>query len=160
MNETQQLSDQIPDYLPCLLLPIADRNLLLPTVSVAEMVPYNLPSRGGRGPEWYLGEVHWRNTMVPLISYEVINGGSNPGIAPRSRIAVLNATGISDQLPFIGILTQGIPRLAQVENAHIRELTDVLGNAYDLMNVAIAAEEATIPNIEALELAFLNLDLD
>jgi len=160
MNETRAAGDQLLETLPCLLLPMADRNLLLPTVSVAEMIPYNLPSRGARGPDWYLGEVYWRKTQVPLLSYEVINGGNYPGIAPRSRIGILNTTGVNDDLPFIGILTQGIPRLAQVENSLLREIDAESKLPYDLMRVGIAAEEATIPNLEALEYAFINLDLD
>lgn len=160
VTTNEPLSDLSTDVLACLLLPVADRNLLLPTVSVAEMVPYNLPSRGGRGPDWYLGEVHWRNTLVPLVCYEVINGDPNPGIASRSRIAVLNTTGVSNELPFIGILTQGIPRLAHVENSQIRELDAQSSRPYDLMQVAIAAEEASIPNIEAIESTFMALDLD
>ncbi len=160
MTDTNQITNQSVDVLPCLLVPLSDRNLVLPTVTVAEMVPYKVPSRGSRGPDWYLGEIHWRNTLVPLLCYEVINGGSYPGVASRSRIAVLNATGLSEQLPFIGILTQGIPRLAQVENSYIRQNDDVTSAPYDFMQVAIAAEEATIPNVQALEQAFLALDLD
>ncbi len=160
MNDITTTDSQALDTLPCLLLPMADQNLLLPTVSVAEMIPYSLPSRGSRGPNWYQGEVHWRNTLVPLICYEVINGNSYPGVASRSRIGILNTTGVSDQLPFIAILTQGIPRLAQVENAHIKEIDNANKQSYDLMHVAIAAEQAIIPDLAALERAFLNLDMD
>lgn len=160
MSDLTTTESEALDTLPCLLLPMAGNNLLLPTVSVAEMIPYSLPSRGSRGPDWYQGEVHWRGTLVPLICYEVINGGSYPGIASRSRIGILNTTGVSDQLPFIAILTQGIPRLAQVENAHIKEIETTEPQPYDLMPVAIAAEEAIIPDLAALEQAFLDLDMD
>lgn len=152
--------DQATDSLACLLLPMISDNLLLPTVSVAEMIPYSLPSRSSRGPDWYLGEVHWRSTLVPLICYEVINGGSYPGIASRSRISIINTTGVNEQLPFIAILTQGIPRLAHVENAQIKELDSREKDEFDLMKVAIAAEEAAIPDLAALEKAFLDLDMD
>lgn len=157
---TELTLDPTTDTLPCLLLPMTGKNLLLPTVSVAEMIPYSLPSRGSRGPDWYLGEVHWRNTLVPLICYEVINGGNYPGVASRSRIGILNTTGVNDQLPFIAILTQGIPRLAQVENAHIQELDTPDKQTFDLMHVSIAAEEAIIPNVSALEQTFIDLDMD
>ncbi|BFM05252.1 chemotaxis protein CheW [Halioxenophilus aromaticivorans] len=160
MSDLTTTDQEALDTLPCLLLPMADQNLLLPTVSVAEMIPYSLPSRGSRGPDWYQGEVHWRNTLIPLVCYEMINGGSYPGVASRSRIGILNTTGVSDDLPYIAILTQGIPRLAQVENAHVHEVEGVETKAYDLMHVAMAAEEAIIPDLAALERAFLELDMD
>jgi chemosensory pili system protein ChpC len=157
---TMDNQDQFLDVLPCLLVPVSGRNLLLPTVTVAEMAPYALPSRGGRGPEWYLGEIHWRNTLVPLLCYEVINGGGYPGVASRSRLAVCNTTGVSSELPFLAILTQGIPRLAQVENSLIKQEAPEENRPFDLMPVSIAAEKATIPDLAAMEQEFINLDLD
>lgn len=160
MTMSELTREQDSDSLACLLLPMVEKNLLLPTVTVAEMIPYSLPSRSARGPDWYLGEVHWRNTLVPLICYEVINGGSYPGVASRSRIGILNTTGLSEQLPFIAVLTQGIPRLAQVESSQIHELDSEQKDEFDLMSVAIAAEQAIIPDLAALERCFIELDMD
>ncbi len=160
MTEEPKLLDyEKLDILACLLLPLDGFNLLLPTVSVAEMVPYEMPFRGDKGPQWYLGEFYWRSIAIPLVSYESINGDQNPGVSTRARVAILNCTGQSEHLPFLGIVTQGIPRLAQVENDHIIETSKEAAQKYDLMKVQIAAEEAIIPDIPGIERAYLELDL-
>jgi chemosensory pili system protein ChpC len=160
MTEESKLLDyEQLDNLACLLLPLNGFNLLLPTVSVAEMVPYEMPFRGEKGPQWYLGEFYWRNIAIPLISYEIINGEQDPGVSTRARVAILNCTGQHDELPFLGIVTQGIPRLAQVENEHIIETSKDIGHQYDLMKVQIAAEDATIPDLPGIEKAYLSLDV-
>jgi len=78
-NAEATLSDEIPS----LLLPIADGKLLLPTVSVAEMLPYKSPQKPkvesaiGEIPEWYIGDLIWRGIMVPMISFESCDENGN-----------------------------------------------------------------------------------
>ncbi|GLS27040.1 chemotaxis protein CheW [Marinibactrum halimedae] len=155
MNNPELLEFQSVEVLPSLLLPIAEGNLVVPNVTVAEMVPWSDPIEA-QGPDWLLGYFPWRNIELPLLSFEAINGGENPGRHPRSRIAVLNCTGVSSDLAFIALLTQGIPRIARVEREQIAE-GDVTPKPFELMHVRIAAEDAIIPNVAALEEAVLNL---
>ncbi|GAB2188523.1 chemotaxis protein CheW [Sessilibacter sp. MAH2] len=159
MNDVELISYDNVDVLPCLLVPLAEYNLLLPTVSVAEMVPYEMPFHGDVGPNWYLGEFYWRNIPVPLVSYEVMNGQPNPGVTTRARVAILNTTGQSEHLNFIALVSQGIPRLAQVENELIVDDGKDPAHPYELMRVKIAAEEAVIPDLERIEKAYLSLDI-
>ena len=92
---------------------------------------------------------------------EVINGEDKPGVSSRSRFAVLNTTGVNESLPFIAILTQGLPRLARVTEEEITEREDADNKPFELMHVSWAGEEAVIPHVEALERAFLDyLHLD
>jgi chemosensory pili system protein ChpC len=110
-------------------------------------------------PDWFLGFFPWRNTRVPVISYESINRKSSPKLSARGRVAVLNNTGVSDDVPFVGVLTQDIPRMTRVEESDILENTDTEKGEYDLMVVKVGMEELAIPNIEALEFAICQLDL-
>ena len=85
--------------LSSMLLPVEGRLLLLPGVAVAEIVTFVPPEHDGVNmPPWYLGTIHWRNQRVPLVSYEVLTGGSLPFISSHCRIAVMNNTGLSQQL--------------------------------------------------------------
>ncbi|MDX5298834.1 MAG: chemotaxis protein CheW, partial [Gammaproteobacteria bacterium] len=108
--------------LPCVLLPMQDCQLLLPNVSLAEVVDYATPQRGSQGPDWYLGRFSWRGISLPVISYDAANGATpqTPDTA-RGRIAVLNTIGPQhEQLPFLAVVTQGIPRLAKVDADALR----------------------------------------
>jgi chemosensory pili system protein ChpC len=153
-----QISDPrlLPEHIPSLLIPLLGSTLLLPTVSVAEMAAYQQPLPVANAPHWLLGTFVWRQQQIPLLSFEGLNG--NPlGVAQiRSRVAVLNHTGVSDQLPFIGILTQGIPRLTHVIGESVREDTGQERQAFDLLRVQVDGEPAVIPDICALEHVYLN----
>ncbi len=156
MNSPQAIENQNIVELPCLLIPLKGRFLLLPTVTVAEMAPYMAVRMESNTPDWYLGVYHWRDQAVPLLSFEVINGEANPLATSSSRIAVLNNTRICDSLPFIALVTQGIPRLARVNAEEISEISTADKKPFELMHVSIAGETAVIPDIDALESAYLD----
>ena len=52
-----------------LLVPLADRTLLLPNVAVAELIPYRAPQVSEGMPEWFLGQIAWRDLRLPLLSF-------------------------------------------------------------------------------------------
>ncbi|RYZ78778.1 MAG: chemotaxis protein CheW, partial [Moraxellaceae bacterium] len=104
-----------------LLIPLQGQTVLLPNVTVAEIVPVSPIQPVDNSPNWYLGNCQWRELTVPLLSFEALNGDDRPGLHSRARFAVLNTTGVNDSLPFIAILTQGLPRLARVSEDEISE---------------------------------------
>lgn len=145
------MSDKI-ELLSCVLIPVLDGNLLLPNVSVAEIIDYSAPETLNDAPSWMLGRLQWRGMTLPVLSYDAANGDRTvlPD-SPRGRIAVLNTIGERhDRLPFLAIVTQGIPRQAKIEES---ALTAVEGNTgpADLMLVDFEGEATRIPNLEYLE---------
>ena len=158
MASPEQIEHSTPDEIACLMVPVSGRMLLVPSTSVAEIVPFTAVSRVADSADWLLGNYHWRELKVPLISFEQMNGEDRPDLHSRCRVAVLNTTGQSDSLPFIAIMTQGIPRLARVTEDDIQQLdisTDK--KLFDLMHVSLAGEEAFVPDIEAMEKAYVDL---
>lgn len=160
MRAPQRIQKKIEEV-ASLLIPLQGRMLLVPNVTVAEIVPVSqvIPIQGA--PGWYLGNCSWREQTIPLLSFEVMNGEEKPGVVSRSRFAVFNTTGLHESLPFIAILTQGLPRLARVTEEEITEREDADNKPFELMHVSWAGEEAVIPHVEAMERAFLDyLHLD
>ena len=155
MRAPQRIEKKIQEV-PSLHIPIQGRLLLAPNVTVAEIVPVSQVIPVADAPAWYLGNCNWREQTIPLFSCEVMNGEEKPGVANRSRFAVLNTTGQHDSLPFIAILTQGLPRLARVTEEEISEREDSDNKPFELMHVSWAGEEAVIPHVEAMERAFLD----
>jgi chemosensory pili system protein ChpC len=154
MRETQQLEHT--QEVASLLIPMNGNHLLIPNVTVAEIVPVSQVTPVLRSPDWYLGNCRWREQTVPLLAYEVLNGDEKPFVNARSRFAVLNTTGQDDSLPFIAVLTQGLPRLARVTHDEISKRDDIENKAYELMHISWAGEEAVIPDISKMENFFLN----
>lgn len=159
MTSNQQPAEQTQERaseVPSLLVPMVNQPLLLPNVTVAEIVPPASAESLQGAPEWYLGELLWREQRVPLLSYERMNGESLPESNPRGRIAVLNSTGVSPDLPFLAIVTQGIPSLARVREDEIHE-REAQRQPYEQLLVSWAGEAAVIPDLAAMERACLDL---
>ncbi|MDO3387582.1 chemotaxis protein CheW [Gilvimarinus sp. SDUM040013] len=155
MRAQQYIESDRHQEVASLLVPIVDKLLLLPNVTVAEIVPVAQVSPVADGPDWLLGEFVWREIKLPLISYELLNGNSKPSLNARCRIAVLNTTGESDDLGFIAVLTQGLPRLARITPDEIVENSDAPSDTYDDMAISWSGELATIPSVARIEQAYL-----
>ncbi|WP_296251317.1 chemotaxis protein CheW [Pseudomonas sp. UBA4194] len=135
------------DSLTALLLPLAERTLLLPNVAVAELIDY-LPGEPVLGaPRWHLGMIEWRNLQLPLISFEAASGGEAV-IGERARIVVLNALGAS-AVRFMAVLIQGVPRSCKVDSQ--LSYVDVPLKPLELAAVQIGDTVARVPDLVALE---------
>ncbi|GGK02886.1 chemotaxis protein CheW [Pseudomonas matsuisoli] len=143
-----QTTRALPANLMTLLMPLADRTLILPQVSMAELVSYH-PTRGAvSGPDWYLGQVEWRDLRLPLLSFEAASG-SKPVIHDRCRVAVINALGEREHVKFLAVLLQGIPRSIRVEQN--LESADVPLEPLELGAAKIGGEVVKVPDLAALE---------
>ncbi|VVO40856.1 chemotaxis protein CheW [Pseudomonas fluorescens] len=131
-----------------LLLPLADRNLILPNVAIAELIDYQPGAFDLDTPPWYLGLVIWRDRQIPLLSFESACG-SKTVIGDRARIVVLNALGGRPQLKFIALLVQGIPRSYKLDSQ--LSYVDVPLCPLEKAAVQIAEQVAKVPDLLGLE---------
>ncbi|MEZ5540155.1 MAG: chemotaxis protein CheW [Pseudomonadales bacterium] len=142
--------------IPSMLLPVHEKQLLLPGVSVAEIVNYSAPERAANAPAWLLGSIQWRRISVPLLSFELLNNQAAIDDDEVPRIAVLNNTGLDEKVPFLAILLQGIPRLLRVLPQDLTEVTNIELGAAEMaaMNIVATGETVLIPDISVLEQAY------
>lgn len=134
----------------CLLAPITGRQLLLPNVTVADVLPpAELAPAPAGAPEWLRGHVQWRDAHVPVIAFEAANGEA----APREyqRIAILNGITGNAALPCYGVLVQAPPRTAKVKIAELEDLENAPVGPVEFLQVRYAGELAVIPDLDALE---------
>lgn len=159
-GETSAVSEgpkgDAPSSLTGLLVPLADRTLLLPNVAVAELIAYRAPHVQPDLPAWYLGQVAWRDLRLPLLSFEAASGGS-ADVGPGARVIVLNALGGRAHVKFIALLAQGIPRSFKVGPELPR--ADVALAPLELAAVKVGDELARIPDLVALEDKLADLGL-
>ncbi|MFT5718046.1 MAG: chemosensory pili system protein ChpC [Oleiphilaceae bacterium] len=139
---------------PSLLISLNDRQLLLPNVTVAEIIPYRAPIVIDDNSSWLLGQLEWRNINIPVFSYEALNGSEVPPIE-GARLAVVNGTGSNSKLPFYAILIQGIPKLTHVKEDDIVKVDAMHSGPYDKMAVSLFDEQAMIPDLERIEIELL-----
>ncbi|MGE8497350.1 MAG: chemotaxis protein CheW [Pseudomonas sp.] len=131
-----------------LLVPLADRTLLLPNVAVAELIPYRAPQVSAGMPDWFLGQVAWRDLRLPLLSFEAASGGQAQ-TGTGARVAVINALGGRPKVKFIALLVQGIPRSLKVGNDLVR--ADVALAPLELDAVSLGDDVVKIPDLIGLE---------
>lgn len=144
------MSDK-PEILACVLIPVVDGTLLLPNVSIAEIVDFTQPESLVDAPPWLLGHLAWRGIRLPVISYEKANGAETVSQNSRQRIVVLNTIGTThDAQPFLALVIQDIPRQAKLNEADVTRRDEPTGPA-DLMVVEFEGEPVRIPNLEHLE---------
>ncbi len=136
------------DSLTGLLLPLADRTLLLPNVALAELVTYRAPQTTPGMPAWLLGQISWRDLRLPLLSFEAASDGVTK-VTSASRVAVLNAVGGRPEVKFIALLLQGIPHSIKVDDKLAQ--ADVALSPLELAAVTIDEQIAKVPDLEALE---------
>lgn len=153
MEQLQQLEG--PVEVPSLAVPVAGFNLLLPTVSVAEMVPYRksrfLAVTSEEQIEGYIGRYEWRDQQVPLLSFEELNGLPRGEVSGYNQVAIINATGVDNRLAYVAVIAQGIPHLVRVTPDAIQPYSEAPELPYVKMTVIVDGQEAVIPDVAALE---------
>lgn len=140
----------VQDSMRTLIIPLQRRNLLLPNVAVAEVVPYIRPRAVDDAPDWLLGSITWRGLNIPLISYDRLHGVNTDGSIGQARIAVLNTVQPGSGLSFYAVVTAGIPQLRRVNGDTLQEVSaDAIEGA--LSQVQVGDIQAVIPDLDALE---------
>ena len=131
-----------------LLLPLADRYLLLPNVAIAELIDYQRGEPSSDSPLWHLRQITWRDHQLPLISFEAACD-SPLVIGERSRIVVLNPLGGNPALKFIAMVVQGIPRSYKLDSQ--LSFVDVPLSPLERAAVQVGDHVAKIPDLLGLE---------
>lgn len=140
---------------PSLLIPLEGEMLLLPNAAVAEIIDYNDPEPVEKSPDWLLGLLLWRGYRLPLLSFENVTG-KQPSLTDGSvRIAIINNLKGNNDLPFFGIVIQGIPSLTQANQsiviASANETVDAETRQGVLRDVLVHGHPAVIPDLDAIE---------
>jgi chemosensory pili system protein ChpC len=136
-----------------LLLPLGERNLLLPNVAVAELVGFQEPEAEADAEDWLLGSIAWRGRRIPVVSFTAALGGETlPAQGQRMRIAVLNTLNGNPELPYIGVLTLGISRLARVSADNLApDPSGEVDSDLVLESLTVGDQPAWIPDLDRLE---------
>jgi chemosensory pili system protein ChpC len=136
------------------LIPTGMERLLLPNTAVVEVIDFRDPEPfTGAEPDWGLGLVTWQRRTFPVIAAEMLLGGDFDPLAPRLRIAVCHSLLSQKDRPFLGIVSQGIPRLVRVSAETIEESPGpALADDWPILaQVFVNDVFALIPDVEKIE---------
>jgi len=136
--------------LSCVIIPLQGLQLLLPSVCIAEILPWRRIKPLKDGPEWCLGELGWRGEAVPVIRFERLNQTSADTPGSGRCLVVMNRTQSSGGVAFYALATDGLPRMVQLSDADVAAAEDRPGKA-EASVVRLGTESASIPNLAYLE---------
>lgn len=155
--------------IPCVMLPLHQKNILLPSMAVAEIIPYEEPKQIADVPQWLLGFLTWRGVPVPLAYLEKMdsplawNTRHQEMDSKKLRkyyIAVINRSKKivhdtqekqASRYPFFAILVEGVPKLYHVYESVMKIVTQFPPeDKRFLMEVKIQNDCALIPHLESL----------
>lgn len=140
-----------PNQVDCLLVPLKDKNLILPNVAVAEIVPFSHLLTTASSVDWVLGRIDWRGVPIPVMCYEMLCRQGAPAPNANARFAIINGVGDYTQMPFYAMLVQGIPKLLHVQEDDIQAVEAMNMGSFDQTAVTIEREPAIIPNLDRVE---------
>jgi len=133
------------------LLPLESTSLLLPNVTVVEVIGFREEDPVKNAPGWLRGLVTWNQRRIPVISFEYFVHQEAAHAGYRARIALCHNISGDPRLPYIGILCKSIPRLARVNDQTVAEVQfHELAPQMTLKHITYNGEDAWIPDIEKL----------
>jgi chemosensory pili system protein ChpC len=152
VNNLEVIVIDLPREIRCVLIPITDGHVLLPTANVADALGYMKPDPILNAPPWLLGRLPWRGWRLPVFSFPALCGRLNTEDRAHARIIVLKALGGNVAMPFLALLTQGFPRLTTVTPELLIPTVDPYSGAEGVRaHVQIRDERAVIPDLDAIE---------
>ncbi|MEE4382362.1 MAG: chemotaxis protein CheW [Pseudomonadales bacterium] len=139
--------------IPCVLVPIETGQLLLPNVTVAEVLRMQRirPLKGA--PRWQLGILPWRGRAVPVLSVELLLEDAGYELPPPSAnhaLLVMNRTRPLDALSFYAVRVAGAPRLLWIAEEDLDPVDGLLGPA-EAARIRLGEEAALVPKLAYLE---------
>ncbi|MFT4606702.1 MAG: chemosensory pili system protein ChpC [Gammaproteobacteria bacterium] len=142
----------------CMILPLASINLVVPNSAVAEIIGYSTLLKLADSSDWFGGVVLWRGVFVPVVAIEEMCAIDRALTGPRARIAILYNLNKDEDLPYIGIHMQDIPRAYLAESGRMASGSNENLGKYLLSHVDEEHFARAIPNFETI-ISDLKLEL-
>jgi len=133
-----------------MLLPMSSINLVIPSSAVAEIIGFSEPQKLVGTSDWFLGVVLWRGAYVPVISVEGLCSLDSVHLGHRSRIGIIYNPKKDEDLPYIGLHIQDIPRAYLAESDSMEAGSDDDLSQYLLSRVDDDQFQRAIPNLDAM----------
>lgn len=141
-----------------LIVPLNGATVVLPNTAVAEVADYKAPQAIADAPAWLLGMMLWRGRSIPLLALEPMLGRSAGVGGVHARAVVCNTLNGNITLPFLAILSQGLPRLQELKPDMVEPMERAeQDGAVVAARLQVAGRELLIPDLDALEKQLLQL---
>ncbi|MBN2885735.1 MAG: chemotaxis protein CheW [Chromatiaceae bacterium] len=143
------------DEIRVMLLPLPERDLLVPASAVAEIISADAVKSRDSMPDWLLGDLLWRGHRVPAITFSPLPKGHFSGRV-HARVIVCFMPGEQPHFPFLALYSLGMPRLARSTPEGLEACT--AQHPFALGALRLGEHAAWLPDFAAIEQALLDLN--
>ena len=144
------IAEEVGEDINCVVLPIGELGLLVPSVCVAEVLPWRRFREAGNMPNWMVGVLTWRGDSIPVVRFENLNGSTEEASRDCECVAVMNRCRSAQGPEFYAIATDGLPRMIQVNEQDVVPEQTHLGVA-ETAAMKVGREQLRIPNLGYIE---------
>jgi chemotaxis signal transduction protein len=130
--------------------------LLVPSVTVAEIINVGELSPLPLAPPWVLGVTGWRTKAVVVVSFEALLAGTITTPGPRAKIVVFYPLPGANDGDFFGVLSERDPQPHVIaDNSElIPNAASVVESDYVATTVKLREKTLLIPDMGALKTVF------
>ena len=144
---------EISTELDTFMVRLQKYNILVPNVTVAEIIPYEPLQRVEDSPDWFLGFLGWRGIEVPVASFEMMTlervSFSLVSVSSASLV-VLWASGGETDFDYMAIVAQAMPQTIKVTAEELFEIGEPVEKT-ELMKVRYADQLVSIPDFDFID---------
>ena len=135
--------------LECLVLPVGQFDVLLPTVCVVEVVRYQALARAV-GPQACIGLLGWHDGDVPVVDLGLLTPDGGQSVTHGRAIAILQRTITDSPWPYWAVGLSGLPRKRRVAASAIA-LAGTASSGCPGSWVRVGADRCLIPDLGWLQ---------
>lgn len=139
--------------LETLVIPLQKSTILLPQVSVAEIIPYEPLQRVQNTPDWFIGLLAWRGEQVPVVSFEMLTikraSFSLVSVSSASLI-VVRALEQWQGFQYYALVAQAVPQLMSINEADLFEAGEDRA-VTELMKARLGKLVVSLPDLDFIE---------
>lgn len=107
----------------CVILTLRKENVIVPNALVAEIISVKDIKPVENSAKWFLGNMTWRGSDVPLLSFEAAGGEVISKVNLNTQAVVLYAVGKGGEIseePYLGLVMSGVPHVSHFTREQIK----------------------------------------
>jgi chemosensory pili system protein ChpC len=107
----------------CVILTLRKENVIVPNALVAEIVSVKDIEKKGTTPNWFLGNMKWRGSDVPLLSFEAAGGSASAKVNLNTQAVILYGVGKGEEVkenPYLALVMSGVPHVSHFKREQIK----------------------------------------
>ncbi len=139
----------------CVILTLRKENVIVPNALVAEITSVREVVEKKNAPDWFLGNMKWRDAEIPLLSFEASGGEKIARVNLNTQAVVLysvGTSGVSSENPYLALVMSGVPHVSRFTREQIKTDINEQEEAHPMVaqKVRINGARVSILDVDAM----------